>query len=106
MDIANRNVLTDERNTIIGNAEVLRVAVSPTGEWLATLEVWSNMSAGYHDMNLKFWRYDAVQANYELNTDVTMPHHDRITSLAFQPGLLGTEYPCLVSIGRDLKFKI
>ncbi|XP_046642044.1 WD repeat-containing protein 75-like [Daphnia pulicaria] len=80
MDIANRNVLTDERNTIIGNAEVLRVAVSPTG---------------YHDMNLKFWRYDAVQANYELNTDVTMPHHDRITSLAFQPGLLGTEYPCL-----------
>jgi NET1-associated nuclear protein 1 (U3 small nucleolar RNA-associated protein 17) len=47
-----------------------------------------------------------VQANYELNTDVTMPHHDRITSLAFQPGLLGTEYPCLVSIGHDLKFKI
>ncbi len=106
MDIANRNVLTDERNTVIGNAEVLRVAVSPTGEWLATLEVWSNMSAGYHDMNLKFWRYDAVQANYELNTDVTMPHHDRVTSLAFQPGLLGTEWPCLVSIGRDLKFKI
>ncbi|EFX78840.1 hypothetical protein DAPPUDRAFT_305112 [Daphnia pulex] len=106
MDIANRNVLTDERNTVIGNAEVFRVAVSPTGEWLATLEVWSNMSVGYHDMNLKFWRYDAVQANYELNTDVTMPHHDRITSLAFQPGLLGTEYPCLVSIGRDLKFKI
>ncbi|KAI9554716.1 hypothetical protein GHT06_019992 [Daphnia sinensis] len=106
MDVANRNVLTDERNLVIGNAEVLRVAVSPTGEWLATLEVWSNMSAGYHDMNLKFWRYDAVQANYELNTDVTMPHQDRVTALSFQPGLLGTEMPCLVTIGRDLKFKI
>nr|CAH0107431.1 unnamed protein product [Daphnia galeata] len=32
MDIANRNILTDERNTVIGNAEVLRVALSPTGE--------------------------------------------------------------------------
>jgi hypothetical protein len=73
MDIANRNILTDERNTVIGNAEVLRVALSPTGEWLATLEVWSNMSAGYHDMNLKFWRYDAERANYELNTTSLCP---------------------------------
>ena len=91
MDIANRNILTDERNTVIGNAEVLRVALSPTGEWLATLEVWSNMSAGYHDMNLKFWRFNAERANYELNTDVTMPHHDSVPSLLFcwaQSGLV------------------
>lgn len=99
-------MLTDERNRVIGNAEVLRVAVSSNGEWLSTLEVWSNMSAGYHDMKLKFWRYDATQSNYELNTDVTMPHHDRVTAMAFQPGLLGSEWPCLVSLGRDLKFKI
>lgn len=106
MDIANRNVLTDERNQIIGNAEVLRVAVSSNGEWLATLEVWSNISAGYHDMKLKFWYYNAVQSNYELNTDVMIPHNDRVTALVFQPGLLGNENPCLVSIGRDHKFKI
>ena len=106
MDIANRNVLTDERNKVIGNAEVLRVAVSSTGEWLSTLEDWSNKSAGYHDMKLKFWRYDSSRSNYVLNTNVTMPHNDRITALAFQPGLLGSECPCLVSIGRDSKFKI
>ena len=117
MDIANRNVLTDERNQVIGNAEVLRVAVSSGGDWLATLEIWTNMATvaaaattvNCHDMKLKFWRYDAAQSNYELNTEVMMPHQDRVTALAFQPGLPGADRdgpPCLVSIGRDCKFKI
>lgn len=106
LDIANRNVLTDERNRVIGNSEVVRAAASSNGVWLATLEVWSNTSVGYLDMKLKFWRYSTTESNYVLNTDVTMPHNDRVTALAFQPGLLGIEWPCLVSLGCDLKFKI
>ena len=35
-----------------------------------------------------------------------MPHSDGVLALAFQPGLLGQQSPCLVSIGLDSKFKI
>ena len=108
MDIANRNVLTNERFQVIGNAEVLRAAVSSDGEWLATLESWSNEEANYRDTRLKFWRFNVVASNYELNTDVLMPHgNSAVTSLAFQPGAVGLDWPCLVSIGRtDGKFKV
>lgn len=106
MDIANRNVLTDERNQIIGNAEVLRSAVSSDGQWLATVEAWSNLSIGFRDLKLKFWRHNATLSNYELNTEVDVPHFGMVTAMRFQPGQLGRESPCLVTIGEDFKFKI
>ena len=60
MDVANRNVLTNERFQLIGNAEILRAAVSSDGEWLATLESWSNAEANYRDTRLKFWRFNII----------------------------------------------
>ena len=108
MDVANRNVLTNERFQLIGNAVILRAAVSSDGEWLATLESWSNAEANYRDTRLKFWRFNIIQSNYELNTDVLMPHEGGgVVSLAFQPGSVGLDWPCLVSLGRtDGKFKL
>ena len=108
MDVANRNVLTNERFQLIGNAEILRAAVSSDGEWLATLESWSNAETNYRDTRLKFWRFNIIQSNYELNTDVLMPHEGGgVVSLAFQPGSVGLDWPCLVSLGRtDGKFKL
>lgn len=106
MDIANRNVLTDERNQIIGNAEVLRAAVSSDGQWLATVEAWTNLSIGFRDLKLKFWHYNSTISNYELNTEVLVPHFGMVKAMKFQPGQLGRDSPCLVTLGEDHKFKI
>ena len=57
-------------------------------------------------MQLKLWQFNSALTNYELNTNVSMPHSDGVLALAFQPGLLGQQSPCLVSIGLDSKFKI
>lgn len=64
------------------------------------------MSVGFIDMKLKIWKFEPSHKNYILNTEVATPHNGRITALAFQPGFLGNEWPCLVSIGQDLKFKM
>ena len=106
LDIANRNILTDERNQLLGNTEILRAALSSDGQWLATVESWSHNLIGYQDVQLKFWQFKASLNNYELNTVVAMPHAGDVTAMAFQPGVLGQESPCLVSISRDYKFKI
>lgn len=106
LDIANRNILTDERNQIVGNTEILRAALSSDGEWLATVESWSHKLVGYQDTQLKFWQYKASFNNYELNTVVAMPHAGDVTAIEFQPGVLGQQSPCLVSISLDYKFKI
>ena len=101
MDVANRNVLTNERFQLIGNAVILRAAVSSDGEWLATLESWSNAQANYRDTRLKFWRFNIIQSYYELNTDALMPHEGGgVVSLAFHTGSVGLDWPCLVSVGR------
>lgn len=108
MDVANRNILTDERNRVIGNAEVMRAAVTSDGHWLATLESWAGRA---RDIRLKFWHYDAVQSNYVLNTEVNSPHRGRaVVALAFQPRQPSesqpANQPCLVTLGRDDQFKI
>ncbi len=92
-------MLTDERGQVIGNMEVMRAAVSEDGQWLATLETWAGVS---RDIRLKFWRFDSVEANYELNTEVIKPHRWSVTDMAFQPGTS----PCLVTLGQDRQFKI
>ena len=73
---------------------------------MATLEIWSNNVVGYKDMQLKMWQFNATLSNYELNTSVAMPHHAEVLALAFQPGAAAQQWPCLVSIGLDAKFKI
>lgn len=105
MDVANRNVLTSERNRVIGNSEVMRAAVSqPDGNWLATLESWAGQA---RDTKLKFWLYDPVRSNYVLNTEVSSPHRGgMITAMTFQPPTGDDHPPGLVTIGTDRKFKI
>ena len=106
MDVANRNTLTDERHRAIGNCEVMRAAASlPDGRWLATLESWAGLP---RDTKLKFWRYNDVRANYELNTEVSTPHRGGIvTAMTFQPPTgEDDDAACLVTIGTDRKFKI
>ena len=90
----------------MGNTEILRAALSSDGEWLATVESWSHKLVGYQDTQLKFWQYKASFNNYELNTVVAMPHAGDVTAIEFQPGVLGQQSPCLVSISLDYKFKI
>ena len=84
----------------------MRASVSPDGTWLSTVEMWSSKIHGLQDINLKFWCWNVVKSNYELNTNVVMPHREQVIDLAFQTGALGQQSPCLVSIGKDDQFKI
>lgn len=60
MDITGQNILTQERGNVIFNTEVVKVAFSSDGDWLATVE-YRNDSDTSPDLRLKFWNYDDVK---------------------------------------------
>ena len=100
MDTANRNILTDERNQIIGNTEVLGAALTSDGMWLVTYEAWSNLAIGYKDMLLKLWQFN-LQRPEELRIQ-----HKRVNAKQRQcPGLglsarLARSTAALLSLNR------
>lgn len=53
-----RNKITNERDIIIENTDVTKVAISKNGLWLATVE--ERRDTVYHDeIRLKFWKFSS-----------------------------------------------
>ncbi|XP_046645144.1 WD repeat-containing protein 75-like [Daphnia pulicaria] len=75
MDIANRNVLTDERNTIIGNAEVLRVAVSPTGDFRKMMPTAASFSEDGSLLAIAFQDTVTSWDPMTINLNTTLSHN-------------------------------
>ena len=48
--------MTQERNTIIVNTEVTRIAINTNGSWMATMEE-RNDNVSSIEVRLKFWQF-------------------------------------------------
>jgi NET1-associated nuclear protein 1 (U3 small nucleolar RNA-associated protein 17) len=51
--------LTQERDVIIVNTEVTKIALDHDGTWMATVEERDEVSST--EVRLKFWKYDLKQ---------------------------------------------
>lgn len=60
VDIVNQNKLTDERNCKIENTEVVKLALSEDGRWLATTEERKEEEL-CKELRLKFWFFDSTK---------------------------------------------
>ncbi|KAG9433300.1 WD repeat-containing protein 75 [Apis mellifera carnica] len=106
INITAQNFLTQERNAIIVNTEVTKIALNNNGIWMATIEE-RNDNVSCIEVRLKFWKYDAIQQMYALNTSIELPHEGGINALHFQPSTLFDEDEALaVTTGKDKKFKL
>ncbi|KAF8078907.1 hypothetical protein FPV67DRAFT_84370 [Lyophyllum atratum] len=67
-------------------AHVEQVVISPSGEWLASVDV-RDADDGFRDeIYLKIWCWDQKSSRWSLNTRVDRPHGlKKVTSLAFSP---------------------
>ena len=103
LDIVCQNFVTPESlNKRIVFTEVENAAFHQSGSWLATIERRDD-GVNSLEINLKFWEYKDEAQEYELNTNVYLPHTDRVNSMKFKPG---PGIPLLVTSSRDTRFKL
>lgn len=105
LDITMSNYYSQERHQEIPNTDVERIAVSPDGYWLATVEYRKDFQASF-ELRLKFWNFSEEDQSWYLNTSIDKPHDKYVNEIIFQPTpALGSTSLC-ISCGDDGKFKI
>ncbi|XP_040213066.1 WD repeat-containing protein 75 [Rana temporaria] len=86
--------------------DLVKAAFSNKGEWLATVEELQG-NTDTLDVQMKLWEFNVRLQSFVLNTTISMPHEDRITSLVFQnKGDSEEGHPALVTTGNDGLFKV
>ncbi|XP_012257158.2 WD repeat-containing protein 75 [Athalia rosae] len=106
VNITAQNVITQQRNAIIVNTEVTKVALSVDGLWMATVEERNDEQSNM-EVRLKFWKFDTVKQTYVLNTSVEYPHNGSVNALRFQPiASLSSDQTIVVTTGTDKRYKI
>ncbi|KYN04804.1 WD repeat-containing protein 75 [Cyphomyrmex costatus] len=106
INITAQNFLTQERDVIIVNTEVTKIALNHNGTWMATVEE-RNDKVSSIEVRLKFWFYDLKKQIFVLNTSIELPHENGINALHFQPDTTFDDGEWLaVTTGRDNKFKL
>ncbi|KAM5151533.1 WD repeat-containing protein 75 [Mantella aurantiaca] len=86
--------------------DLVKAAFSSKGDWLATVEELQGKTDTL-DVQMKLWEFNDQLQSFVLNTTISMPHEDRITSMVFQNRSDSEEgYPSLVTAGNDGLFKV
>ena len=104
LDITQQNTLSKEMDNTPLNSQVESLAVSPNGDYLATVDcLWASLSR----ILLKFWVWSHQSNNYSLNTQVEFPHLSGVKSMCFQPSPASPgSPPILLTVGCDKKAKL
>ncbi|XP_036401272.1 WD repeat-containing protein 75 [Megalops cyprinoides] len=82
-------------------SDVVKAALHAHGVWLATIEERREKALDLETI-LKLWAYNEQTQSFELNTNISSPHDDRVTAMCFSPSADGT---LLVTAGKDGHFK-
>ncbi|XP_063615170.1 WD repeat-containing protein 75-like [Penaeus indicus] len=105
LDITQTNYITRERHQVIYNTQVIRMAMSADGLWLATVEYRDDFQTSI-EQRVKFWHYSIVDQNWYLDTSVEMPHDKSINGIVVKPSTGTASSPEFVTCSDDGKFKV
>lgn len=105
LDITMSNYYSRERYQKIYNTDVEKLAVSPDGCWLATVEYRDDHQSSM-ELRLKFWNFKKEDQIWYLNTSIEMPHDKYINGITFQPTPTPGKTSLCITCGEDDKFKI
>lgn len=108
LDIVGRNIMSQERNTVVINPDVDKAALDHRGIWLATIESRDDSETSL-EISLKFWNFELTTQKFTLNTSVFLPHYKKINCIKFRPP--STNYknphpPMAVTTSDDKHFKL
>lgn len=96
---SNRVSRKDERP--IEPSRVEQTVISPSGEWMASIDSREGDNGLRGEVYLKIWRWDRKAGHWTLNTRIDRPHGlSRITGVVFSP-VLKDHQMHLVTTGED-----
>jgi NET1-associated nuclear protein 1 (U3 small nucleolar RNA-associated protein 17) len=80
-------------------ARVEHTVISPSGEWMATIDSREADNNFQCEIYLKIWWWDRKTSHWILNTRIDRPHGlKKVSSITFNPGIQGLN---LVTTGHD-----
>jgi NET1-associated nuclear protein 1 (U3 small nucleolar RNA-associated protein 17) len=102
LEISPSNRVSRREDKPIEPAFVQSAVISPSGEWMASLDVRKGDDAFRGEVYLKIWMWDRSTGNWGLNTRIDQPHGlNAVTHTAFSPDSTN-----LVTTGNDGQTKI
>ncbi|KAF7347703.1 S-adenosyl-L-methionine-dependent methyltransferase [Mycena venus] len=105
LEVSPSNRVSRRDDKPIEPCRVERATISPSGEWMATIDIREGDESTHGECYLKIWRWDRKAGFWILNTRVDRPHgHQIVLNAAFNPAPEG-QPPFLVTIGTDCNIK-
>uniref|UniRef100_A0A2L2Y659 WD repeat-containing protein 75 n=1 Tax=Parasteatoda tepidariorum TaxID=114398 RepID=A0A2L2Y659_PARTP len=104
LDISGRNFISNEREHLNYNVDISKAAVDERGQWLATVEYWSNGEVNPM-IDLKFWEFNLTKQIFIMNTRVELPHNKEINCVIFRPYDASDTTPIVITTSEDCHFK-
>ena len=102
LEISPSNRVSRREDKALQPSAVERAVISPSGQWMATVDVRDGDDHFRGEAYLKIWHWEQTPGLWELNTRVDRPHGlSAITAVSFSSELSNL----LVTTGRDGSIK-
>ncbi|KAI0308137.1 WD40 repeat-like protein [Multifurca ochricompacta] len=102
LEVSPSNRISRRDEKTLEPLRVERAVVSPSGEWLATIDSREGDECFRGEIYLKVWRWETSSELWILNTRIDRPHGlAKVTSVVFSPNDVSGSGICLVTSGED-----
>jgi NET1-associated nuclear protein 1 (U3 small nucleolar RNA-associated protein 17) len=102
LEVSPSNRVSRQEEKMLAPSRVERVVISPSGEWMATIDRREGDESFRGEIYLKIWWWDKKTTFWILNTRVDRPHGlKKVTSMSFNP----SDNIQLVTTGEDRNVK-
>ncbi|KAF8216066.1 WD40 repeat-like protein [Mycena galopus ATCC 62051] len=105
LEVSPSNRVSRRDDKSIEPCRVERATLSPSGDWMATIDTREGDESTHGECYLKIWRWDRKAGHWILNTRVDRPHGlGKVNHLEFSPAAEG-QPALLVTTGEDRNVK-
>ncbi|KAJ7808248.1 WD40 repeat-like protein [Mycena olivaceomarginata] len=105
LEVSPSNRVSRRDDKPIEPSRVDRATISPSGDWMATIDTREGDEDTHGESYLKIWRWDRKTGFWILNTRIDRPHGlEKVLHVAFSPATEGQPV-LLVTTGKDRNIK-
>ncbi|KAF9270627.1 WD40 repeat-like protein [Marasmius fiardii PR-910] len=102
LEVSPSNRVSRREDKPLEPSRVRRIAVSPSGQWMASVDSRTGDAEFHDEICLKLWHWDRKTSLWALNTRIDRPHGLRqVADMSFSPRAIGNEESYLITAGAD-----
>jgi NET1-associated nuclear protein 1 (U3 small nucleolar RNA-associated protein 17) len=102
LEVSPSNRVTKASDQYVEPLRVTKAVVSPSGEWMATIDQREGDESFRPEVYMKLWQWDAQTNMWSLHTRIDRPHgSESVTTVLFSPHKAGNNDIQLATVGRS-----